>query len=141
MYITLIISGFDAVRYQWTTMPIEFTIAAVVMSLLAFFFALWAMAVNPYFESTVRIQHDRHHQVCNSGPYKIVRHPGYVGLILTRLAAPLILGSWWGLIPSGVIVLLIIFRTALEDRILQKELSGYKTYTTITRYRLIPFVW
>lgn len=99
------------------------------------------MAVNPHFETTVRIQDDREHRVCTSCPYKIVRHPGYVGVILGTLGIPLILGSWWGLVPGTIMILLVVMRTALEDRTLQKELTGYKEYTKITRYRLFPFVW
>lgn len=140
-YIALIIAGIDAVRHQWSTIPFELTVFAVFFSLLAFLFALWAVAVNPYFETTVRVQQNRNHQVCSSGPYKIVRHPGYAAWILARLAVPLILGSWWGFIPSTAIVLLLVIRTALEDRTLQKELAGYDKYTAMTRYRLIPFVW
>jgi protein-S-isoprenylcysteine O-methyltransferase Ste14 len=76
-----------------------------------------------------------------SGPYKIVRHPGYVGMGLSALAIPLILGSWWALIPGGIAAALIIIRTALEDKTLQAELPGYVEYTKQTRYRLIPGVW
>lgn len=76
-----------------------------------------------------------------TGPYRSVRHPGYVGAILTALGMPLILGSWWAVIPSVAIVFLFIFRTAMEDRTLTKELSDYKEYTEVTRYRLMPLIW
>lgn len=137
----LIISGIDAVRYEWTIMPLWVMFLGVVMFLLASFLSFWAMYVNPYFECTVRIQENRKQEVVTSGPYRIVRHPGYIAGIITFLAAPLILGSLWGLIPSSILILAMVIRTALEDRTLQRELPGYKNYTMVTRYRLIPFVW
>jgi protein-S-isoprenylcysteine O-methyltransferase Ste14 len=97
------------------------------------------MAVNPHFETTVLIKED--HQVCTSGPYRIVRHPGYAAEIIGAPSYPLILGSWWALALVGALVFSFVIRPALEDRALQKELRGYKEYTEITRYRLIPFVW
>jgi len=140
-YSILIISGLDAVRYEWTTMPLWVIFLGVIMFLPASFLSIWAMVVNSYFECTVRIQEDRKQEVVTSGPYRIVRHPGYIAGIISILAAPLILGSWWKLIPSFIIILILVIRTALEDRTLKRELSGYKEYTMVTRYRLIPFVW
>jgi protein-S-isoprenylcysteine O-methyltransferase Ste14 len=99
------------------------------------------MAVNPYFELSVRIQDDRDHRVIKSGPYRIVRHPGYAAQALSLVATPLILGSWWGLVPAAVLVVVLMIRTALEDRTLRNELPGYAEYTEQTRYRLLPHVW
>jgi protein-S-isoprenylcysteine O-methyltransferase Ste14 len=113
----------------------------MLIALPSFLFALWAMVVNTHFEATVRIQEEREHQVCSSGPYEIVRHPGYVSMILLAFANPLILGSRWAFAPAGLIVLLVLARTALEDRTLQDELLGYKEYAASTRYRLLPGVW
>jgi len=135
-----VIAGLDA-RYAWSAMDVGLNVLGVVIFIPTIIFGLWAMAVNTYFSTTVRIQEERGHQVCTSGPYKIVRHPGYVSFILGALGIPLILGSWWTFVPAAVLICLIIFRTALEDRTLQKELSGYKEYTTMTRYRLVPLVW
>ncbi len=101
----------------------------------------WAMASNRFFSTTVRIQDDRGHTVMTSGPYRYVRHPGYVGFIVSNLAAPLLLGSLWALIPAGVLAILVIVRTALEDRTLQAELGGYKDYARQVRYRLLPGIW
>jgi len=137
----LIIAGFDRVRYGWSHMSFALNILGLTLLVLGVALPLWAMAVNTHFEATVRIQADRGHQVCMTGPYKSVRHPGYVGAILTTLGMPLILDSWWAFIPSVPIVFLFIFRTAMEDRTLTKELSGYKEYTEVTRYRLIPLIW
>jgi protein-S-isoprenylcysteine O-methyltransferase Ste14 len=138
-YMILIISGFDAVRYQWSTMPLWLTFLGLVLIIPASYLSFRAMAANSYFECTVTVQEG--HQVCQSGPYRLVRHPGYAAGIVSILAAPLILGSWWGLVPSAMIAIMLIIRTLLEDRTLKKELPGYKEYTKTTRYRLIPLIW
>lgn len=89
----------------------------------------------------VRLQYDRSHQVATSGPYKYVRHPGYIGFIVFNLATPLMLGSLWALIPGVIMTILFIIRTALEDSTLRNELEGYKEYALKVSYRLIPGVW
>jgi len=139
--LTLIVAGLDAVRYEWSHMSTRGIYLGAVLLVPAFFFGLWAMAVNRHFETTVRIQNDRDHQVCAAGPYRFVRHPGYASLIVTSLGTPFLLGSWWSLVPLGIIVLLFGVRTALEDRTLQAGLPGYRVYATKTPYRLFPFVW
>jgi protein-S-isoprenylcysteine O-methyltransferase Ste14 len=136
-----VIAGLDAVRYEWTHMQPEFAVFGIMLTITAHGFMLWAMSVNTHFEATIRIQKDRNHQVCTTGPYRFVRHPGYVGFILSNLSAPLILGTWWSLVPAGIIAVLVVIRTALEDRTLQQELAGYVAYAKSTRYRLVPFVW
>jgi protein-S-isoprenylcysteine O-methyltransferase Ste14 len=103
--------------------------------------AFWAMAVNKFFEWTARIQDDRQQYVCTSGPYKIMRHPGYAGLIGSILAYPFILVSWWGFVLSGILAILIVIRTAQEDSMLQNELPGYREYANQVKYRLIPLLW
>jgi len=99
------------------------------------------MVVNPHFEPTVRIQKDRDHKVITSGPYKVVRHPGYLAGILFTLSIPLIIGSVFTLIPSGIYCLLMIIRTSLEDKTLHKELDEYSEYAKRVRYRLFPEIW
>ena len=101
----------------------------------------WAMITNAYFSTVVRIQSDRGQTVCRSGPYRFVRHPGYVGANLQSLSLPLLLGSVWGLIPGVIATGLMITRTSLEDRTLQTELPGYDEYAQQVRYRLIPGIW
>ena len=137
----MIVAALDA-RNNWSKMSIWlWTIGA---GLHVFFIAIftWAMASNTHFEKTVRIQQDRHHRVIESGPYKIVRHPGYIALILgLLLATPLLLGSWWAFMPAILAVLCLLLRTILEDRTLQQELSGYEAYTKKVPYRLIPGIW
>lgn len=139
--VNLVIIGFDAVRFHWSSLPIWLSILGLVIFIPAFLVATWAMAVNKFFEWTVRIQVDRDQYVCKDGPYRFIRHPGYTGLIISVLAGTLILGSCWGLVLSVILAIIIIARTALEDRILQKELPGYREYARIVRYRLLPFVW
>jgi protein-S-isoprenylcysteine O-methyltransferase Ste14 len=99
------------------------------------------MLTNHYFSTFVRIQADRGHQVVSGGPYAFVRHPGYVGIIATTLAVPLVLGSAWAFLPALVSALLLGVRTALEDRTLQKELPGYDEYAARVRFRLLPLIW
>jgi protein-S-isoprenylcysteine O-methyltransferase Ste14 len=99
------------------------------------------MKENAFLSDVVRIQEDRGHTVCSKGPYKYVRHPMYVGVILIIVCFPFSLGSLYALIPALVIVILFFIRTALEDKTLQEELPGYKEYAQRVRYRLIPGIW
>src|ERR1035437_3311678 len=96
---------------------------------------------NKFFSSTVRIQTDREHTVCETGLYKFVRHPAYLGSIIQSLGYPLLFGSLWSIIPIGLLIALFITRTDLEDKTLKNELKGYREYAYRTRYRLLPYVW
>jgi protein-S-isoprenylcysteine O-methyltransferase Ste14 len=99
------------------------------------------MVSNKFFSTLVRLQTDRKQTVMTEGPYKYVRHPGYLGYIIFTLATPIALGAFWGLIFSGIIGILLIVRTALEDATLKKELPGYAEYTENVKYKLIPLLW
>jgi protein-S-isoprenylcysteine O-methyltransferase Ste14 len=99
------------------------------------------MISNAYFSTAVRIQTDRDHQVCTTGPYRIVRHPGYVGVSLQSLALPLMFSSLWTILPAVTAVILLVIRTAKEDETLQNELDGYQDYAQNVRCRLVPGVW
>jgi protein-S-isoprenylcysteine O-methyltransferase Ste14 len=101
----------------------------------------WSMIANPFFEKTVRIQREHGHRVIDSGTYAYVRHPGYVGFNAMCLSTPVPLGSVWTALPIAIMVLLIVIRTVLEDRMLHAELPGYAEYATKVRFRLIPRVW
>lgn len=116
-------------------------IVGLVLAFGSGIFILWAMVANPFFAATVRIQGDRGQTVIDNGPYRLVRHPGYLGSVLFDLATPLALGSWWAFVPAFITIILLIIRTSLEDRTLRAELEGYRKYTTVTRYRLIPGIW
>jgi len=129
-------------RFEWLPeIPPVFQIVALVVYVLGWAVHLWAMASNRFFARSVRIQMDRGQTVATGGPYQYVRHPGYVGGILLQVAAPISLGSLWALIPGGLGALLLIIRTALEDKTLLEELDGYKDYAQQTCYRLLPGIW
>ncbi|MBW2525683.1 MAG: isoprenylcysteine carboxylmethyltransferase family protein [Deltaproteobacteria bacterium] len=137
----VVVAGFDAVRFGWSTMspwlwPVGFVLFAGATALGA-----WAMAINPHFESTVRIQHDRGHRVIDSGPYRFVRHPGYLSALGSTLSTPLLLGSWWAFVPAALLAATFVVRTLLEDRTLHRELPGYAEYAARVRCRLLPGLW
>jgi protein-S-isoprenylcysteine O-methyltransferase Ste14 len=137
----LITAGLDA-RFGWSA-PISNGLWGLALA-LAFgsqMFVLWAMATNPFFATTVRIQGERGHHVVSSGPYRLIRHPGYFGSLIYNLAIPLVLGSWWTFLPATLTIVLLILRTRLEDRALQAELPGYSAYAATVHHRLIPGVW
>jgi protein-S-isoprenylcysteine O-methyltransferase Ste14 len=141
LMIMLAVAGLDAVRFRWSRVPLSLKIAGFSGFIPAFLLAFSAMTQNPYLSDLVRIQKDRGHRVCTTGPYKYVRHPMYVGVILLILCLPLALGSFYALIPGSLIILLFILRTFLEDKTLQAELPGYKEYADRVRYKLIPGIW
>lgn len=135
------VAGLDAGRYHWSSMPFALVYVGMILFAPAMVLIAWVMTVNPYAEASVRIQTDRGQTVITSGPYRFVRHPMYVGAILMYLAMPLVWGSVWALVLSGAIAFLLILRTAMEDRTLRKELTGYEEYAARTRYRLLPGLW
>jgi protein-S-isoprenylcysteine O-methyltransferase Ste14 len=139
--ITLVVAGLGIRFGQPPQVALTIQFVALASLVLGYGLFSWAMASNPFFSTLVRIQDDRGHAVASTGPYRYVRHPGYVGWIILSLATPLMLGSLWGLIPGGLSALLMAVRTALEDRTLQNELDGYKDYAQQVRYRLFPGVW
>ncbi|UCC29590.1 MAG: isoprenylcysteine carboxylmethyltransferase family protein, partial [Phycisphaerales bacterium] len=121
-----VVAGLDAVRYEWTFLPLWAICPGVVVHVAGDAFALWAMIVNPYVEKEVRIQTERGHRVITTGPYAIVRHPMYVSFILIVASIPLVLGSWWAFLPAGVVGLALIIRTTFEDRMLREKMPGYE---------------
>jgi protein-S-isoprenylcysteine O-methyltransferase Ste14 len=114
---------------------------ALGVIVLGFVFSSWALIENRFFSGTVRIQTERGHQVISTGPYRIVRHPGYAGVMVSYACVPILLDSLWAFIPAIVLGVVVIVRTVLEDRTLQAELPGYREYAQRTRYRLIPGIW
>lgn len=136
-----VIAGFDAVRFEWSTMPLWLWPLGLVLWLSGNALFTWSMGVNPFFEKTVRIQTERGHRVIDTGPYNFVRHPGYLGFFGWSLSTPLLLGSWWAFLPALLSIVGLVIRTALEDRTLRKELTGYQEYASRVRYKLIPWVW
>lgn len=138
----LIISILDGGRFDWEPrIPILVVIIGVVVYIIGQIIILWAKKVNRFFSSVVRIQKDRGQTVCKDGPYRLVRHPGYLGGLLYTIVTPFVLSSFWGLIPVVIAVILLFIRTYLEDKTLQRELEGYMDYTNEARYRLLPGIW
>ena len=141
MFGAFILASLDAGRFQWSHVPLWLEALALVLMILACTLTLWVTQVNTFLSRTVRVQEERGHQVITTGPYRYVRHPMYVGVIVLMTCLPIFLGSWWALIPGGIDGLLFIIRTGLEDKTLQAELPGYDEYVQQTRYRLLPGIW
>ena len=136
-----IVSGLDH-RFEWSPVfPPWLNISGLFLCVVGYGFAVWALAVNRFFSSTVRIQTERGHVVCDSGPYRCVRHPGYAGNLLPLLGIALALGSLWTLIPAAFALVITLVRTDLEDRTLQVELPGYRDYARRVCYRLVPGIY
>jgi protein-S-isoprenylcysteine O-methyltransferase Ste14 len=114
---------------------------ALALILAGYALSSYALVENRYFSGMVRIQAERDHHVVTSGPYRWVRHPGYSGALLTFWGSPLFLDSAWAFLPAGLLTIVLVIRTALEDRTLQEQLDGYRAYAERVRYRLLPSVW
>jgi protein-S-isoprenylcysteine O-methyltransferase Ste14 len=137
-----LIAGLDRGRYHWSdSVPLALRLIAVVVFVLGFALTLWAMHVNPFFSSAVRIQRERGHRVIAAGPYRWVRHPGYAGAIPAIMASGLVLCSWLATALGAAGALWLVWRTAVEDRMLYAELAGYRDYARRVRWRLLPGVW
>ena len=140
-YPMVLVAGLDH-RYAWSSeFPLWLVIIGFILISCGYAFAAWALAENRYFSSVVRIQTDRGHVVCDSGPYQFVRHPGYAGNVLALFGIVLALGSVWTLVPAAVASIIAVIRTVLEDRTLQEELPGYQDYARRVPYRLIPWIY
>jgi protein-S-isoprenylcysteine O-methyltransferase Ste14 len=136
-------AGLD-VKYGWskTEFSISVELAALALIVIGYVIGSWAPMENRFFSGTVRIQKERGHYVISTGPYAMVRHPGYAGALLTYFATPLLLDSSWTFVPVAFMTVVLVIRTSLEDRTLQGELPGYKEYAMQkTRYRLLPGIW
>ena len=137
----VIVAGLDH-HFGWSPVfPIWLNILGFILIILGYAFATWALVENRFFSTVVRIQTDRGHVVCDSGPYQIVRHPGYAGNIPPLAGIVLALGSIWTLIPALMALIITVIRTTLEDRTLQDELPGYRDYARRVHYRLIPGIF
>ena len=137
----LVLMGLDAVRFRWSVMPVWLQCVGAAMIVLSFWMIGRVFRENPFLAAVVRIQTERGHTVVSTGPYAIVRHPLYASLLIYLPATALVLGSWAGLAGSAVFLGAFVFRTAMEDRELQRSLPGYWEYAARVRYRLIPFIW
>ena len=141
LVVLLITAGLDAGRFRWSVMPFVLQVLGVIGLIPSGGAIWWTTVANAYLSRWARIQDDRGQKVVTGGPYRYVRHPMYLGIIGLFICLPLVLGSSWALIPGGLIGVLYVIRTALEDRMLQEELPGYREYAGRVRYRLLPGVW
>lgn len=140
--ITYIIAGLDSGRFNWSPkFQLQYLIIGIIITLVGQISFLVAKNQNKFFSSVARIQTERNHSVCDTGVYKIVRHPGYFGMIISWLGFPLVLGSLFSIIPVIISITLIIIRTQLEDKMLTEELLEYKDYSKKTNFKLIPLIW
>lgn len=140
LFACLAVAGIDA-RFGWSSLSFEWTYLGLFLYVAGCIPIGLAVATNPFIERTVRIQKERGHVAVTKGPYRVVRHPMYAGILLMIGSWPLLLGSLWSYLPWAALAVTIVVRTVLEDRTLRRELSGYEEYTQRTRYRLIPEIW
>jgi protein-S-isoprenylcysteine O-methyltransferase Ste14 len=139
---TFFVAGLDVVRFgPAITIPPSIQVVALMVFTFGYGFTVWAVLSNPFFSTFVRIQDDRDHSVVSSGPYALIRHPGYAGALLSHLVLPLALGSVWALLPAAIGTIFFVVRTSREDRTLQDRLVGYREYQDKVRWRLLPGVW
>jgi len=134
-----VIAPLDAVRYRWSQVPLTLEalgFAGIAFSLVVIFMV---MRENAYLFRTVQVESGQN--VVTTGPYRIVRHPMYMGFITMFFCVPLALGSFYALVPATLVAASVVIRTHFEDKELHKELKGYREYAEKTRYRLIPKVW
>lgn len=140
--VNIVVAGLDSGRFRWSpNMHGSVYVIGVAMLLIGQVIFLIARKENRFFSSVVRIQLERGHAVCDTGLYKVVRHPGYLGMIIALTGFPFITGSLWSIIPTSIAIILLLIRTYLEDETLKKELPGYREYALRVRQRLIPVIW
>ena len=139
--VSLMVAGLD-LRFGWSPqIPLTVQLIAMLFHMFGSAFASWAIVSNAFFSGTVRIQTDRGHAVASAGPYRLVRHPGYAGWMISNVAVVIMLGSLWALVPAVIAVVALVVRTALEDRTLREELPGYQDYVRKVHHRLVPGIW
>jgi protein-S-isoprenylcysteine O-methyltransferase Ste14 len=134
-------AGLDARFGTPLSLPLGAKIVFLLLIVFGYAVGSWALIENRFFSGMVRIQTERGHRVVSTGPYGIVRHPGYASSLFTFLSMPFFLDSLWAVIPAVSLTAVLVVRTALEDRTLRAELPGYEEFTRRTRFRLIPGIW
>ncbi|HTP13819.1 MAG TPA: isoprenylcysteine carboxylmethyltransferase family protein [Bacteroidota bacterium] len=142
LFANVILAGLDTGRYHWSPQaPWSVSVAGVIFTLTGQRIFLAALKENKFFSTVVRIQKERGHTVCDTGPYRVVRHPGYIGMIVSLAGVPMMLGSAASAVLTLIAIIVLIVRTSLEDRTLKQELEGYLKYTETTRFKLVPGIW
>ncbi|MDR0644106.1 MAG: isoprenylcysteine carboxylmethyltransferase family protein [Treponema sp.] len=139
-YIIYIVAGLG-VRFQWPVLSTTFMYVGATLYIVSTILGVWAIMENKHFEPTSRIQDDRNQTVITTGPYRLVRHPGYSSIITWAISVPMIFGSLFTGVVSVIIIVTVAIRTYFEDTMLKKELCGYLEYANKVKYRLIPFIW
>lgn len=133
------VAAFDDGRYHWSRVPIWLVVLGYVVLIASWWLIMWVEKVNMFAEPGVRVHAGQH--VIDTGPYAIVRHPMYMATVPFAVGTALALGSYWALVPAALVIPVLVARTAMEDRTLREELTGYKAYAGRVRYRLVPGVW
>ena len=136
--VVFILPGLDK-RWGWSAVPWFVVLAADLVVMLGYGGFVLVMRENQYASRTIQVETDQH--VISTGPYAFVRHPMYLGVVLMYLASPVALGSYWTLIPAVLIVPILVARILNEEKVLERELNGYREYELITKYRLLPGIW
>jgi len=134
----LVVPALDR-RFGWSTVPLSVFIAGNALVAIGFYFIFLVYRENTYTSATIEVAANQ--KVIQSGPYTLVRHPMYASALLYLLGTPLALGSYWGLLPFVAVIPLLIWRLIDEEKLLTKELEGYRKYQQQVRYRLVPRVW
>jgi protein-S-isoprenylcysteine O-methyltransferase Ste14 len=138
----LVVAALDVGRFGWSgNVGLAVHLAGTLGYCAGLGLAVWAMAVNRFFAPVVRLQSERGHHVIDKGPYRFVRHPGYLGFVLALVGEAFMLGSYWSLLPVLGAVAVVLRRTWMEDRFLHSSLAGYVEYAKSVKYRLAPAVW
>ena len=133
-----VLAGLDF-RFGWSQMPLPVTVTASVIFLIGYGLYAEVMRENAYLSRTVKVEEGQ--TVVSTGLYGIVRHPMYLASILMFLSIPLVMGSWYALIPFALYPLLMVVRIKDEEKLLTAELEGYEEYKKKVKYRLIPLIW
>jgi protein-S-isoprenylcysteine O-methyltransferase Ste14 len=142
LVVHLVVAGLDIGRYHWSgPIPWPLRAAALVLFACGMGLSIWAMLVNRFFSSAIRLQTDRGHHVIDKGPYAVMRHPGYAGMMVAAVAGGVVIGSWWSLVPLAGMAAVVVRRLVMEDGFLRRELEGYATYAGRVRYKLVPGLW
>jgi protein-S-isoprenylcysteine O-methyltransferase Ste14 len=143
LFLHWIVVGLDRGRFHWSdNVPPSLQAVGLLALIAGYGLAFWAMTVNRFFSSVVRIQTDRGHVVVTTGPYAVIRHPGYTAGIIIMVASGIALGSWI----SAVVLMIgslpfLLYRAVTEDRVLRAQLPGYSDYAARVRWRLFPGLW
>jgi len=138
----LAVAGLDVGRFHWSgVVHMGVNITGLVLLASSYALTIWAIHTNRFFSPVVRIQEERGHHLITGGPYRYVRHPGYIAAIGSSLGSVMALGSWWSAVPLIPVFVMILRRTIIEDRFLHENLEGYAEFAKQTRYRWVPGVF